>query len=225
MSVELPLHLKQLEPLPGALDTLRLLSQRPADEDTICDVLKLSTIAFGKVKRRLVTNQYVTMRSDGIFELTQKGRSAAGELREYDANAPSIDPRANGKVQRRVLVAVARTLIAGHPSPVMIGFAPDDTGMFPADADVVLRLSAIHARLSVNGDQIVKPGSGIFRHELQLTPEHYDQIRLKMQVFQLSADGEDISDCGGLYIDVDVEPEGTPGGMVAYSAQLSFDVH
>ncbi len=224
MSVELSLPLKQLEPLTGALDTLRLLTQRSADEDTICDVLKLSTIAFGKVKRRLVTNGYVTMRSDGIFELTQKGRNATDELRHYDENAPLLGAGANGKVQRRVLVALARTLVAGQSSPVMIGFAPDDTGLFPVDADVVLRLSAMNAQLSVSGDQMIRPGGGIFRHEIQLTPQFYDQVRLKMQVFQLSADGEDISDCGGLYVDVDVEADGDPGGMIAYGAQLSFDM-
>jgi hypothetical protein len=224
MAIELPLHLKQLEPLTGALDSLRLLTQRSADEDTICDVLKLSTIAFGKVKRRLVTNGYVTMRSDGIFELTQKGRNASDELREYDENAPMLGAGANGKIQRRVLIAVSRTLIAGQPAPVMIGFAPDDTGLFPRDADVVLRLSALNAQLSVNGDQMIRPGSGIFRHEIQLTPQFFNQVRLKMQVFQLSADGEDISDCGGLFVDVDVEADGLPGNMIAYGAQLSFDV-
>jgi hypothetical protein len=59
---------------------------------------------------------------------------------------------------------------------------------------------------------------------IEITPENYNQIRLKMQVFQLSPDGEDISDCGGLYIDVNVQASGPADNLVAYSTSLELDV-
>ena len=36
--------------------------------------------------------------------------------------------------------------------------------------------------------------------------------------------GEDISDCGGMYVDVNVQASGQAGSLVAYSAGLELDV-
>lgn len=221
MAAELPMHLKQLEPLTGALDMLRYLADGAADAESIQGDLELSDRSFDKAKRRLVTNDYINVRSDGIIELTQKGIQSAQELADYDANAPTTSG-AQGKVQRRVLVALPRSLVAGQPTEVTIGFEADQSGQFPAAADVVLRCSALYAKLSTSSDENVRLGRDSLKHSLLLTPEQYDQIRFKLQVFQLSQDGEDISKCGGLYVDVNVQAGGQVGALVAYSANLEF---
>lgn len=222
MAAELPIHLKQLEPLTGALDMLRMLARGSADGTEVADSLGLSDRSFDKAKRRLVTNGYIAARSDGIMELTQKGMNAASDLAEYDANKPASSGLGHGKVQRRVLIALPRTVTAGQPTQVIVGIEPDASGQFRHATDVVLRFSALNAQLHINGDAMLKVGGAAARHMLQLTPEAYDQMRFKMQVFQISPDGEDITDCGGLYVDVAVQPAGEPGGLVAYSARLEF---
>jgi hypothetical protein len=66
--MELPYHLRTLEPLTGALDIMRALRQEPdmlAAVDTLLDQLELSERAFGKAIRRLVTQgSHAVRRSD-----------------------------------------------------------------------------------------------------------------------------------------------------------------
>ncbi|MCU0511452.1 MAG: hypothetical protein MUE40_02670 [Anaerolineae bacterium] len=223
MSVEMPIYLKQLEPLTGALEMLRYLSRGVASADDLIDSLGLSDRSFDKAKRRLVTNQYIAARSDGILELTQKGKNAAHELLEYDRLAGDNRDAGSHKIARRVLVAVPRVLVAGQPAPVTIGFEPDSSGAWRASAEVVLRLSALYASVNVRGDQTVSLGRGVARTSLELTPEFYDQARLRVQIFQLSPDGEDITDCGGIFLDINVQADGEPGSLVAHSATIQFN--
>jgi predicted transcriptional regulator len=85
--MELPFHLKTIEPLPGALDILRLfgeLEEPFASSDTIIDELDLSDRRFSKAIRRLVTKGYLQMDGDQTYRLTEQGQSAVEELQEYD---------------------------------------------------------------------------------------------------------------------------------------------
>src|SRR5262245_24353615 len=155
MPAELPIYLKQLEPLTGALDILRYLLNGAANGDQLISDLNLSDRSFDKAKRRLVTNGYIAARSDGIMELTQKGMKVAAELVEYDANAEDNNSIGESKVSRRVLLAMPRMLTAGQAAQVIIGFEADSSGKSKNDADIVLRLSALHAKLNVEGDQML----------------------------------------------------------------------
>ena len=77
---ELSMHLKKLETLPGALDIIRYLDESEtgyADADDITYDLDMSSRRFGKATRRLVTNGYIQMRSDYVYELTRRGGRAA----------------------------------------------------------------------------------------------------------------------------------------------------
>jgi len=122
-----------------------------------------------------------------------------------------------------VLVALPRTLSPNTSTPLYIGVDADTTGKMRAETDIVFRLTALHATLNIKSDQIVRVGGGAARHTVQLTPEDYDQVRVRVEVFQLSADGEDIQSCGGLYVDVDVKNDAAPNTYVAHSAVLEFD--
>jgi hypothetical protein len=223
MAETLPVYLQQLEPLTGALDIIRYLNRSGvSDGITVADDLDLSERSFDKAKRRLVTNGYIAARSDGVMELTQKGINAARELAEYDASGPS-NSRGVAKVQRKVLVALPRTLAPNAPAPLYLGIDADTSGRMQHETDLVFRLSALNATLDVKGDQIVRVGSGAARHTVKLTAAEYDQVRVRVEVFQLSADGEDIQSCGGMYVDVDVQPGAPANSYIAYGAVLEFD--
>jgi hypothetical protein len=223
MVAELPLHLKQLEALPSALDILRYLATAPdnaAYSDTIADDLNISETRCGKALRRLVTNQYVVMRSDRVYELGRKGAVAAQELAEYDATAPKGGLPA-GKLPRELVVALPRQLVSGQATDVLVGFAPYYGDGFNTPTDVIVRFDALYATLS-SRDEMLKLDNGAYRQTLTITPQAHDQLRLKVQVFQLSEDGEDLTDCGGMYVDVDVVTQAHINPQIAYNTMILF---
>ncbi len=223
MPAQLPMHLVQLESLPSALDLLRYLAKHPeraAWPEEMMDDLQISERRYAKAMRRLVTNNYTQMRFDNRFELTRKGEAAAEELAAYDAEAPSNSASKQGTIQRNLVIALPRQLAAGEPVEVMVGFEPTSHGFTPP-TDVVLRFEAFHADLSTR-DELIKltPTAQVCR--LMLVPSFYDAVRLKVQVFQLSEDGEDLTDCGGTYIDVDVVTTQPNNVLTAYSSPITF---
>lgn len=220
---ELPLHLKQLEPLPSALDILRFLYElgdHAADLDDICDELDISERRFRKATRRLVTTDYITMRSDMVYELTQKGMDAGEELATYDAAAGDDS---GDKLQRRMIVVLPRVLVAGESAVLQYGFEPTAQG-FESPVNLVVRFETTHADLSSDSDEQISVGSHAFVERLEITPHYYDRARLKVQVYQLSADGDDLTDCGGMYVDLFVEENAREHNpMIAYGVDLLFN--
>jgi hypothetical protein len=227
MPIELPMHLKQLEALPSALDIIRYLANHPlgaADPEEICADLNISDIRFRKAMRRLVTNNYMQMRSDQKYELVRKGISSAEELAAYDAEAPDNSGLALGMVAREMVVALPRQLATGQTVTAYVGFKPHDGTGFETAADVVLRLEAVHGYLNTT-DEMVRLDKRSYRKAIDITPENYDQLRLKIKVFQLSDDGEDLHDCGGIYVDVDVVEDHPIPNMIAYNADIQFKAY
>lgn len=222
---ELPLHLRKLEPLKGALDIIRFLNTRgekTGSVDDIIDGVGISERSFGKAMRRLVTTGYAQMRSDFVYQLTERGVSAAQELADFDAAGPAADDIGPDKIARQLVIALPRTVVAGKATPMLIGLPADSEQRFEPPADMVLRVSAIYAEIGGIDSEISKLDNQIFRQEWTLTPEAYDQCRIKIQVFQLSAGGDDLNNCGGMYVDVNVTAD-AEGGMVAYATDLQFD--
>jgi len=223
MTAQLPLHLKKLEPLPSALDILRYLGSlngAAVDADDICEALNISQIRFSKAIKRLVTTRYLNMKSNRTYELTELGRESVDELRVYDAEAGSGSDD-NGMIRREAFIALPRTLVSGQPAPLLIGFAPDSQARLSGSADLVLRISALYADVS-SSDETLQLGNGAKRLALTLTPQAYNQARIKLQVFQLSPDGQDLTQCGGLYVDVDISETGGKNEMIAYSAPIDM---
>jgi predicted transcriptional regulator len=217
---ELSMHLKKLETLPGALDIIRYLDESDtgyADMDDITYDLDMSSRRFGKATRRLVTNGYIQMRSDYVYELTQRGKESARELREYDAAAPDTD---DSLLTRPVLLALPRNLVAGQTSPLLLGFPAESD--FPGTLDLVLRLEPIYAELGAF-NEMAQVGADAFVTETTITPGNRTQARLRLQVFHLKDGGNDLALCGGMYVDVAVLEDGDTGEMIAYSTDITFD--
>ncbi len=222
MSAELPMYLKQLEALPSALDIIRFVAKHPrnaADVDDICDALTISERRASKAIRRLVTNHFLQMRSDYSYELGRKGAQAAFDLAEYDMNAPDGSGYGAGKIARDLFVALPRYIKAKEAATVYVGFAEDANLESPLD--IVLRFDALYATLSTQ-DEMIKLGASAHRQTLTLTPDTNAQARLRVRVFQLSPDGDDLSDCGGMYVDIDVTTEASDNRLVAYQSTLFF---
>jgi hypothetical protein len=222
---ELSIELKKLETLRGAFDILRYLSEddTPTGADDICDDLDMSDRRFGKAIKRLVTRSYVQMNSDYAYFLTQKGIDAAEELAAFDAGGGSKQSTNENKVMRRLLVAMPRQLTAGKTTDLHVGIESANGSSLATPADIVMRVSAVHALLSGNDDEIMKLSDAAMTQTLQLTPEMYTEVRVKIQIFQIAPNGEDINMCGGLYVDVDVNTSDSQDGLIAYASDVAFD--
>jgi hypothetical protein len=220
---ELPLHLKQLETLPSALDIIRLLYNTPsnaASVDEICDTLDISDRRFGKANRRLVTTGYLAMQADFVYELTSKGITAGEELEQYDASAPIATPVDTNKVQRDFILALPRTLQAQKANPLHLAFSAGDA--YETALTVALRISAIHADVSSSDELLLLDGEQN-QQTITITPQPFEQVRVRVQVFQLSADGDNVTECGGFYVDADVTTEDVQAGLVAYGTTIPFN--
>jgi len=216
---ELPIDLKKLEPVPGAFEILRYLLQQKgmmADGDQIMTDLDMSSRRWDKAKRRLVTTGYIQMRNDYSYELTHKGVESAQILEEFGDNLGAGD---SDKIQRQVILALPRNLVAGQTSPLKIGFEP--VGEF-GEAQLVVRLQAMYAELG-DFEESFAIGADTHVIETTLAPQQYDQVRLKLEVYQLSVGGDDLNTCGGMYVDVDVVESGNTGEMIAYGINMEFD--
>lgn len=224
MPAQLPMHLVQLESLPSALNILRYLGRHvegAAFPEEMMDDLNISERRYSKAMRRLVTNSYTQMLPDTRFELTRKGHSAAEELTVYDADAPVHTGVSEGMVERDLVIALPRQLAAGEPADILVGFEPASASSFASPLGIVLRFEALNASVSTT-DELTRLGSSAAVHRVTLTPSFYDQARFKVQVFQLSEDGEDLTDCGGLYVDIPVVTAQPDTRLIAYNSSVTL---
>jgi DNA-binding MarR family transcriptional regulator len=225
--MELPYHLKTLPD--DALDVIRFLGtleDATASVDDICDNVGLSDRGFGKVIRRLVTKGYVVMDGSQIYRLSEQGHEAVEELAAYDAAAPldaDDDDQTVERIARRLVLVLPRTVVADEPTRVFVGFDPqpamDDT------ADVVARLSVINGEPKTPQEQSFQLSSQAAHYPFWVTPGRHTQTRIRVQVFQLGPNPDDIFVSGGLYVDVNVAASADEGdhNLVAYGANIALE--
>ncbi len=228
--MELPFHLKTLEPLPGALDTLRYLIEQPdfsASVDLLQDELGVGSVTFGKAIRRLVTKSYVQMDSAESYRLTDAGRRAAEELLGYDAEggAPTQYGGANTDIAARLVLVTSQPLVAGRKAEITVGASLEDEDAegLNGGADLLVRLSAVNADPSQTQDASLMVGSTPQSHAFSLTPQPYTAVRVRVEVYQMMPDGEDVLPCGGLYVDLPVTAQAVATSQrTAYGAPLAL---
>jgi predicted transcriptional regulator len=226
--MELPFHLKTLPP--EALDVIRFfgtLEVPIADVDTIYSGVGLSERSFGKVIRRLVTKGYVQMDGAQTYRLTEQGQRAVEELETYDETAPSEESKQEAasarNVKRRLVVALPRTLVAGKPVRVHVGFNPAGAGQSLDDpTDVVVRLSVVNGDPSRPKESSLQLENEPAYETFDVTPGHYTQARIRVQIFQLGPNPDDIAVAGGMYVDVDVAADAKKADdrLTAYGADV-----
>ncbi|NWF70567.1 MAG: hypothetical protein HXY40_15880 [Chloroflexi bacterium] len=209
MSVELPFHLKTLPP--EALDVIRYFTavgdDQAADVDAICEGTGLSERGFSKAIKRLVTKGYAQMESGRVYRLTDQGVNAAQELSEYDASAP-VEKESGGSYEtfsRRLLLAAPPVLVANQPTTIVVGFDaadPDESLLNPAE--LVVRLSVLNGEPKAPHDEIFALDDDAAHARFAVTPGNHSKLRLRLQVFQLGPNPDDINAAGGMYVDLDI---------------------
>jgi DNA-binding MarR family transcriptional regulator len=231
--MELPYHLKTLEPLASALDIIRFLGEldAPADVDEICEGLDISERRFSKAIRRLVTKGYVAMDGDMIYRLTDQGHEAVEILAEYDEAHPEEGRGNSGdgegsSISRRLVVAIPGRLVAEQVMPVVVGLdgADEESQVLQNNADMVVRLSVVNGEPSRPQEETVELGNQPVKKVFSVIPGAYDQVRIRVQVFQLGPNPDDINVAGGLYVDADVTRSGKPDDLIAYGADINVQV-
>lgn len=227
--MELPFHLKTLPP--EALDVIRFfgtLDVPVADVDAIYSGVGLSERSFGKVIRRLVTKGYVQMDGAQTYRLTDQGQRAVEELEAYDAGAPAEEAGSSKgttrSVKRRLVVALPRTLVAGQPATVHVGFNPANPGQsLPEPTDMVLRLSVVNGEPSRPKETSLQLDDESAHQSFEITAGHYTKARIRVQVFRLGPNPDDITVAGGLYVDANVVAagKGADDRLTAYGADVT----
>lgn len=228
---QLPFHLQTLEPLAGALDIIRYLGAidaPDADVDEICTALNMTDRRFNKAIRRLVTRGYVQMSGDMVYTLSRDGREASALLQDYDRTHPRVESRVDdsiSEISRRMVMAVPQKLVAQQPNTVIIGIeGSDDTSSLSVETEMVVRLSCLNGEPFTPEDAILTLGNEPVQHAFNVTPEQYNKVRIRVQVYQLGPNPDDINVSGGLYVDADVAAASQPTAYTAYGSDLSLQV-
>lgn len=226
--MDLPFHLKTLPP--EALDVLRYfggIDSPIAHADEIISDVGLSERTFGKVIRRLVTKGYLQMDGDQAYRLSDQGQSAVEELIEYEASAPA--PKAKREVvtetiPRHLVVVTPSTLVAGQTAQVYVGFSPASDALLSEPADVVVRLSVLNGEPTRPQEAAFQLDNGSDHRPFSVTPGSFQCLRIRVNVFQLGPNPDDITIAGGLYIDLNVVPSANASTtqFAAYGADITL---
>ncbi len=224
--MELPFHLKTLPP--EALDVIRFFSSvgetETADVDSICEGTGLSERGFSKAIKRLVTKGYAQMESGRVYRLTDQGVRAAEELAEYDANAPEEDDSSSSYAtySRRLLLAVPRALVANQSTNVFVGFdEADSEETLSNPAEIVVRLSIVNGEPRAPQDEVFALEDDSTHAVFDVKAGDHSKVRLRLNVFQLGPNPDDINPAGGMYVDLDVvEAASGSESLVAYATNV-----
>lgn len=225
--MDLPYHLKTLPP--DALDVIRyfgVIDNATASVDDICDNVGLTERGFGKVIRRLVTKGYVVMDGNQIYRLTEQGKDAVEELVAYDEAAPvkSKDNEDSAeRIQRHMVLIVPRKFVADERTQVFLAFNADSAAEAPAE--LVTRLSVVHGEPAAPQEASFQLDSQARRESFWVTPGRYTRTRIRVQVYQLGPNPDDISVSGGMYVDVAVTADADESDpqLVAYGADITVE--
>jgi DNA-binding MarR family transcriptional regulator len=238
--MDLPYHLKTLEPLTGALEILRYLASLEdpsADADEICDALDLSERTFGKAIRRLVTKNYVQMDGSLYYRLTRQGEEAARDLVQYDTTTPEENKgkrSTSSLLKRRLVVVVPSPLLYHHTNPIIVGLdgaTDEDTKGLYSPAEMVVRVSIVNGEPEKPQETVLQLQNEPVKSSFNVTPGAYQEARLRVEVFQLGPNPDDVTASGGLYIDTPIavqngdDSTGTAHPVhIAYGADIAIQV-
>lgn len=239
--MDLPSHLRALPP--NAVEVLRYLSKLDmgvAGIDEICEEVGLSERGFGKAIRSLVTKGYVVMDGDQIYRLTDQGRAVAEELGDYfddeaydedalqdmadAADMPEETPEVPAfstpvPVIRRLVLVMPREVAAQQPAHLVVGFAP--LAEQTEAVEVVMRVSVLNGEPDTPQEASFALTNAAAVQDFLMTAGPYHQARVKVEVFQLGPNPDDIAVAGGMYVDVDVRPQAA-SDRIAYGVDISL---
>lgn len=229
--MDMPLHLKTLPP--EALDILRFYaksSEMISRTDAIMDGTGLNERRFGVALRRLVTKGYLVMDGYQTYRLSDSGRRMVGELVEFDASNPGelYNPQSR-IITRRLIIVVPRSLLAGQPTNVFIGFdEPDDESVIAEPLNCLLRLQVLNSSTDINPnkDCAILLDNTPTRQVFEIIAGGYTKVRLRCYVYQIENEEDAPEMAGGMYVDVHVTnaPQSADRTLTAYGVDVQFTV-
>jgi Mn-dependent DtxR family transcriptional regulator len=243
---DLPFHLKTIEPLKGALDIIRLLGatdEQTVHADKICDQLDLSERSFSKAIRRLVTKGYVVMDGEMEYRLTEQGHESVDELRSYDeATAGGLELVSESDdedeieitesdeadesrtIARRLVVAAPVQAMAQQANQCIVGIHPaSDDAEIDSTAELVVRISVVNGKPENPEDLMFSLSNDHTQQALEIIPDQFDEIRVRIEAFQLGDNLGEIHQVGGMYFDIPVTTTSSPG-LTAYGTDIELSV-
>jgi predicted transcriptional regulator len=231
MTMDMPIHLKTLPP--EALDILRFYgghADNIARADEIMDGSGLNERRFGVALRRLVTKGYLVMDGYQTYRLSESGRRAANDLREYEIAVPPGSQTASSRlITRRMIIVTPRMLLTGQPTNVFVGFdAPDDEDVIAQPLNLLVRMQVLNggADLSPNKDSSLLLDNKPVRQVFEVSAGAFTKTRLRCYVYQ-TGDEDDVPEIvGGMYVDLNVvaQPEYADRALTAYGVDLQFTI-
>jgi predicted transcriptional regulator len=229
--MDMPFHLKTLPP--EALDILRFYAghaENVARADEIMDGSGLNERRFGVALRRLVTKGFLVMDGYQTYRLSDSGRRAANDLKEYELLVPPGSQTVSSRlITRRMVIVTPRVLLSGQPTNIFIGFdAPDDEDIIPQPLNLLLRLQVVNggSEINPNKDSSLLLDNKPARQVFEVAAGAFTKTRLRCYVYQMG-DEEDVPEIvGGMYVDLNVvaQPEQADRTLTAYGVDLQFSV-
>ncbi len=163
--------------------------------------------------------------SDDSTPLTPITDATNDDSTPDDAPAPSSPPLIESQtLKRRLVVALPPTLVAGQASTVHVGFDGASLSVGSEAPQLLVRLSMLNGEparaqdwsLSLDGENPSKT--------FEVTAGKFTRARLRVVVFQLLDDGNEVEQVGGLYVDVDVTEDGDSAPLAAFAADVPLTV-
>ena len=88
-----------------------------------------------------------------------------------------------------------------------------------------MRLSVLHGEPARATDWSLTLDADTAHRTYEVTAGQFDRARLRVNVFQLLDDGNEVEQAGGLYVDVDVAAEGeAPAPLAAFAVDVPLSV-
>ncbi len=134
---------------------------------------------------------------------------------------PLIESRTSN---RRLIVALPQMLVAGQAVMVQVGFDGATVSSGAEAPQLLVRLSVLNGEPSRAQDWSVTLDSESTSNTFEVTAGKYTKARLRVTVFQLLDDGNEVEQAGGLYVDVDVIEDGDPAPLAAFAADVPLSV-
>jgi hypothetical protein len=229
--MEMPFHLKTLPP--EALDVLRFYANHTeviARADEIIAGSGLNERRFGVALRRLVTKGYLVMDGYQTYRLSDSGRRASNDLVAYEATVPAGSPKPGARtVTRRLVLATPRTLLAGQPTNVFVGFdEPDDEDVTEEPLNLLIRLQVVNSTpdINANKDSSLLLDNKPTRQVFEIGAGAFTKTRLRCYIYQVENEEDAPEMAGGMYVDINVAatPEHADRTLTAYGVDVQFTV-
>lgn len=209
-----------------SLDVLRYMGAanvEAAPSEALATGAGLSDRGIRKAIRGLITKGYLNMDASNIYFLTDKGYQAIQDIIAYDAANPARTNQAaqtDNSILLDLVAVLSNPLGAGANNRLIFGLnaAPE----IEHPADLILRFSASGGRISP--DQVtlaLKPGQlpqPTATHFIPANPQ--SAVRIRVEVMQLSAVSDQVTDVGGMFFDVAIGQQA--GAAEAWYGSLSL---